>query len=543
MPTQVPATTPTLRDTPVILPSVYPFEINMTNRKGNVAPAIYIVSDLGRTTDVQQIDLDIKNTSADAYQVGAFTLSFRKGTLHEDLAEGDAKPFCDKLKAAVETAFGSSTGPIVTTEKQGNTISFKVKATSANFSFLANTSVTIALSGIYAAPGTGTRTSGYEVKFEEVRKMVGGNPTDPAFSFSRNAVLQVINHQGVSYAPVHFGVLGNNFLLNEYGGQAIAIFMQSLDGKELTISKETKFIFGFYASENKEGKSPGYDGNLAFGNASEVNNISLGQLPPGFQADPNYTSTVDEHGRRDIIIVPDGEKSASFLTFPFDNIKLSGNPGLVKVYVAVENLPGYWDATFEVTFIKGPMVMAEGQVGINTLPVAGNALSVKGDTSLDGKVDIGGDLTLSQTTFFKMDCPVGIGTTQVGLNKLSVKGWANFNGGVKIEGSLDVESIDIRKGRPARLSWVIISSRLSIGGEIIVSPETGFDVGLVKRIDEKCFKISTVGELNSMCFVIGHGLTIKHPVTFDRQNPHSITIEILEVLTKADNWYIAILSP
>ena len=68
-------------------PSTYPFEISLTNQKDNTSPALYIVSDVARTTDVQTIDITIKNTTADTYQFDSFTLSFRKGTLHEDLTK------------------------------------------------------------------------------------------------------------------------------------------------------------------------------------------------------------------------------------------------------------------------------------------------------------------------------------------------------------------------------------------------------------------------------------------------------------------------
>jgi hypothetical protein len=426
MPIQVTATAPALRNTPPpVLPSVYPFQINMTNRKDNVAPVIYIVSDLDKTTDVRNIDFEIKNTSGDTYQVKYFTLAFRRGTLHEDLTKNNAQKFCSLLKTAVKTAFALPSEPSVTSEETGGNINFMVNAESNNFSFPAITSVVIKLSGIYAAPGTGTRTSGYEIKFEGVQKVVGTKPSGAVFSFGRNAVLQVINHQGVSYAPVHFGVLGNNFLLNGHGGQAIAIFMQSLDGKELEFNEDTKFIFGFYSYEVSKPEKQ----SLAFGNSSEVDAISVGNLPAGFK---NHKSEVDEHGRRDIIILYDGGKSASFLAFNFNKIALSGNSGLVKVHVEVENLPGYWDSNFDVTFIKGPMVMVGDRVGINTLikekeKTKDETPKEKAEREKEEKIK----LSVTGDTFLNGD--VGIGTsTPYNGNKLSVNGDTSLVGKVGI---------------------------------------------------------------------------------------------------------------
>lgn len=422
----------------LMLTSVYPFEISLTNLKNHASPAIYIVSDVDGTADVQNLDLVIKNTTNDDYQLGAFTLSFRKGTLHEDLTKENYKKFSEILA----TAIGDKTTVIPL--EDGGSIRFTVKkSATAPFLLKANTALSLALAGVYAAPGTGTRTSGYEVKFEDVQKVVGNTPAGPAFSFGRNAVLQVINHQGYSSVPVHFGVLGNNFLLNAPGTQEIAIFMQSLDGRPLAMGGETKFIFTFYASEKRDGSSIGNDGCISFGNRSEVNGIVIGTLPPNFVNDVEHHSEVDEHGRRDIIINPTTDINTSFAAFKFTNIQLSGASGLVKVHVTVENLPGYWDSNFEVTFIKGPMVMVGNQVGIGAQPEVGNALSVRGQTQLNGHV--------------------GIGIQPDGTNALSVRGQTHLDGELKICGSIGTDNAD---------SLLRVSANTDFGGTITVSGNT-----------------------------------------------------------------------
>lgn len=375
-------------------PSTYPFEISLTNQKDNTSPALYIVSDVARTTDVQKIDITIKNTTSDTYQFDSFTLSFRKGTLHEDLTKDieavKAQIFCTLLK----TALGPNA--VVTVTEDHDNINFLVKkSTTEKFRLASQSTLTLPLAGVYAAPGTGTRTSGYEVKFQGVQKMVGTTPSGSAFTFGRNAVLQIINHQGVSYAPVHFGVLGNNFLLNNNNAgnevnspeaPAFTIFMQSLDGKALKMNEKTKFIFTFYSSEKRDGTSMGNDGSIPFGNRSEVDAITVGTLASGYSS--VAPSSVDKYGKRDIIITSTAGLEESFVAFPFNNIQLSGTPGIIKVHVTVENLPGYWDSKFEVPFVKGPIVMAGDQVGINMPPSETNKLSIKGNTYIDGTTRI-----------------------------------------------------------------------------------------------------------------------------------------------------------
>lgn len=390
----VPATPPVLVSPPAYVPTVYPFEISLTNQKDNTSPALYIVSDVARTTDVQKIDITIKNTTSDTYQFDSFTLSFRKGTLHEDLTKEieavKAQIFCTLLK----TALGPNA--VVKVTEDHDNINFLVKkSTTEKFPLASQSTLTLSLAGVYAAPGTGTRTSGYEVKFQGVQKMVGTTPSGSAFTFGRNAVLQIINHQGVSYAPVHFGVLGNNFLLNNNpdngvkypGAQAFTIFMQSLDGKALKIADNTQFTFTFYSSEKRNGTSTGKDGSIPFGNRSEVNGITVDNLVSGYSLE-TPTSSVDEYGKRDIIIKSTAVLEGSFVAFPFNNIQLSGTPGIIKVHVTVENLPGYWDSKFEVPFVKGPIVMQKDQVGINMQASGTNKLSIKGNSYIDGNVGI-----------------------------------------------------------------------------------------------------------------------------------------------------------
>lgn len=415
LPIEVTGSAPLHNAPPLEFPTIYPFQVSLTNQIDQSSSAIYIVSDLARATDVQNLDLVIKNTTKDDFQFEAFTLAFRKGTLHENLTKDNAQKCCEILA----TAIGNK--PQVTAKEEGGSIRFTVNtSTGQPFLLKANTALSLGLKGIYAAPGTGTRTSGYEVKFEAVQKMAGSNTSGPAFSFGRNAVLQIINHQGNSSAPVHFGVLGNNFLLNTHDSQEIAIFMQSLDGKPLAMNANTKFIFTFFAGESQSTYP-------YFGNTSEVDAITTDFNSLDAQKlkeEPKIS--VDEFNKRDIIIVPTAKTEKAFATFKFKNIQLSGPSGQVKVLVTVENLPGYWDSNFEVAFIKGPMVMVGNQVGIGVKPVEENALSVKSQAGQKAALQVEGGTHL--------DGRVGIMTQPDETNALSV------NGNVSIIGDLRINS-------------------------------------------------------------------------------------------------------
>lgn len=493
------------------LPSVYPFQIKLTNQKDHSAPAIYIVSDVDRTTDLQRIDLVIENETQHRYEVASFTLSFRKGTLHEELTKNNSKGFCEKLALAI------GEGATVTTTEDTASIKFEVKKPGGGkFSFEANTPRTITLSGVHAAPGTGTRTSGYEVKFEGVQEMLGSTPSGTAFSFGRNAVLQVINHQGFAHAPVHFGVMGNNFLLNnDPTAQDIAIFMQSLDGKPLAMGAETRFVFSFYANKEKENvqgelptasEAPHVD-YIGFGDRSKVTAIDLGVLPVGFQQGKDDRKEVDKFGKRDISIVPTKDIDTAFALFKFTNILLSGASGLVKVHVSVENLPGYWDSSFDVTFIKGPMVMVGNQVGIGTPIPKDNTenneakLLVKGDTSLEGNTTVKGathlEGKLDVTGDTHLDGKLGIGTQPVEGNALSVKGDTNL-GKLKITESigsgnenspLNISSDTVFQkkitvmGETHLKDNVIVDKKLTVKGNTLFTGESTLENGLTVKGD------------------------------------------------------------
>ena len=583
-------------------PSVYPFDIDLTNQIDNTSHAIYIISDKNKSADVQKIDISIINKTADAYQFEKFTLTFRKGTLHTDLIVDDAKIFRDKISECLKGNYPETQTNF--SEDDAN-INFEIISPEGRkFEIAGKSGLTLSLSGVYAAPGTGTRTTGYKIQFEGVSKK-GENGT---FTFGRNAVIQIINHQGVSYAPVHFGVQGSNFLLNKFSSnsrtitqkdfdttgevtysvwfkitvdqkgkigntqqplicrpnyyflwynrghieatgatdratpvsasaflsqdqkdqvlhavmtvskdgilnlyldgshkdrsrkaagpytgnynisigaidrrsveeidkpipddrgffgeifratlfdrcldsnevtqlfncntekplgdlgtkgvcrdilktdltfengkttpirafpfilrpqpivdtapdQSFTIFMQSLDGKKLKMDKNTKFIFSFYAPDN-DNNNAADNGGIPFGNRTEVGNIKC-HYPDGFTDDGSQPD-VDAHGKRNIIIHPKTDIETSFLAFPFTETQLSGGDGVVKVHVAVENLPGYWDSVFEVPFFKGPLSIKDDLIGINTLPQSGYALSVKGGVSLKDELEVNKKLT------------------------------------------------------------------------------------------------------------------------------------------------------
>lgn len=208
------------------------------------------------------------------------------------------------------------------------------------------------LEGVSASPGVGSRTSQIEICFRDV--IVGGNSA--SLSFSRTTHIDVINHQGSTYAPFYFGVAGSNEFINgQTRGQDLNCYFETIDRKPVQFGPDTKFTFKF--SYDDETTSP----LMHFGDFDDVDGITwktngdhanLGVTPYNRhnqykgQANINFNGqyTPNETGATVVSVGPGGvgHASSGYISFSqtFHHVKACNyaNPE----YTSAEALKGHY---------------------------------------------------------------------------------------------------------------------------------------------------------------------------------------------------------
>ena len=126
--------------------------------------------------------------------------------------------------------------------------------------------ISFTVSGLSAEPGIGSRASQIEMQLGNV--LVNANPS--ALTFSKSAHVDIINHQGHSFVPFIFNVLGIDQIDNNAGNpKNLSIYYETIGRNPIKFGPNTKFSFAFsYAEEN----SP----LMHFGTKSEVGAINWG---------------------------------------------------------------------------------------------------------------------------------------------------------------------------------------------------------------------------------------------------------------------------
>lgn len=229
-------------------------------------------------------------------------------------------------------------------------------------------SLSFLLKGFSADAGIGSRSTMLEV---EIANLLMNN-TGNALSFIRNAHVDIINHQGSTYAPIYFGILGSNTLLNQSGyDNQFSVYFESIGRQSLAFAANTQIVFSFHSSET--------DSDLMyFGTPSEVQGYKLTfsalKTPTStsntFKTSddlPITTDSIKQHTANPSVAIPD----VISCIFQVSTVQISGPDGVVMLHIAIRNLPGYWDTDFQVPIIKKSTETLEelnitGNVGIGT---------------------------------------------------------------------------------------------------------------------------------------------------------------------------------
>lgn len=220
--------------------------------------------------------------------------------------------------------------------------------------------LTVNLKGISAAPGNGTRVTQMACHFGNVTN----GAASPTFQFKSTTQLNIVNHQGAGYAPLHFGVLGSNVMVKGEKNILKPYFLTK-ERVPITLGKDTTFTFTL----------PYIDGNSlpGIGKKDEITEISAIAKDGLFTAElkkpdtTHYTwhfpfkATSDKVGSR----IHEG-------IFEFSNIQVADYRGPVIIEIAVKNLPGYWDSVFQIPVVIGDSSLTDALALSSTTEAGGN---------------------------------------------------------------------------------------------------------------------------------------------------------------------------
>lgn len=343
--------------------SAYPFDFKIQNQFQHKDDSVlYIVSNADPADSAQQLNLVITKNDNQIYVLKGFgdkysnagenlynlALIFRPGTLKTSVQAG----FGSVLQAAIETATKSKVkvsdpqnrpldGAVVWYCAFQDDVSIRDAEDAASL-------LNFKLSGISAEAGSGSRSTQVELSLANVFIGGSGNP----LTFTRSAHLDIVNHQGSTYAPMYFGVLGHNTLLNQPAlDNSLTLYFETIGSQPLDFGPNTQIEFSFHSSDPTSGADPDL---MYFGGSDEVKTYTLDEMLPSMEGD---IGKITDKKLAD-------HQGVTSQTFKFSSIKLSGPDGIVMLEVAIRNVPGYWDTDFQVPIVKATTTTkAEIEIG------------------------------------------------------------------------------------------------------------------------------------------------------------------------------------
>ncbi|MBL4703362.1 MAG: hypothetical protein JKY54_02515 [Flavobacteriales bacterium] len=343
-----------------------PIDLSIENQYRNQATSVlYIVSEERANDPSQSIKFRIKNVDKQDYALAPlteanatnyhFALVFRPGTLkYKDKEEIRAK-FAKALEenwvvGALEHRM----------EDHAEILYLSLKAA---WVFKGNTEIKFTVEGLSAGAGTGSRSTQVQLMY---KLPIGAE----YFTGNRSKHLDIVNHDGKTFAPLDFLILGDPTLIHKSVDNIVKIQMVETEGRMIRVSTSTviDIKFPYYGQKpqvtgglfNYSGVMDGYDPNLhpawVLGKGSLVGSIKYEKAekeetllildPVG--NDINY----GHWGYRSIQLKFRSNESINNLISKFINVPAFGAIGDASIKISVRNLPGYWDTDFEVKISK-----------------------------------------------------------------------------------------------------------------------------------------------------------------------------------------------
>lgn len=232
-------------------------------------------------------------------------------------------------------------------------------------------SLTLTLLNVSADGAGGARGTRVELRYRQLT--FSGEAAE--FRGSRVQHLNIVNERGLRNIPLHVGFLGSNTVLNDGRtpnelrlritnslsesaiplapgpGDAASTFILSFDAqgpgeqKEWAISASDKVAEFVVAAYRLDGGKEVEDTNW------HVTPHGLQSKSPSWQVQSTGKAALDP-----------GE----MIQLKISNVISSLPSGPTNLYVAYQNLPGYWDGQFVVSAQKSPLVARGNRVGLGT---------------------------------------------------------------------------------------------------------------------------------------------------------------------------------
>jgi len=239
-----------------------------------------------------------------------------------------------------------------------------------------NQSLSISLSGISAAPGSGSRGTQVELiphqlKFE--------GESGAGIANSRTQYLHVTNHSGRKNIPLHVGFVGGNHLLNGATDQDLKLrvtnVFKSKDAKQSTIT---------FRGANSATHEPRTELVLSYDKGNEDWELGTDLKVTAVSKKPLHVNVqeVSQGDRPEVLIAFEQDFQLNYgesFDIEISRIHVSSKTGQANVYLHYNNIPGYWDGQFVCAVEKWPIVVQGDNVGIGT-PARKAKVQVAGET-------------------------------------------------------------------------------------------------------------------------------------------------------------------
>lgn len=372
------------------------------------APVFYIVPQEQLDEPSQRVKFRIRNNGNTAYNLAPinrpnaqsfhFALVFRPGTLRYQ----NASEIKTKFEAATGTALYVS-DVTVRPADQAEILYFSPKA---NLNFQAGGEISFLVNNLSAEAGTGSRSTQVQLIYNF--PVAGG----AFFSGVRNKHVDIINHDGRTYAPILIGMLGLDELLSTHtttgsanNPAAIAntctlYFIVSKYGQSLKFTPNTELEIRFpYYETNYD---PYWMPTFVLGSKDEVNGITIkktgSSLSPNVNhlkqnGDPVLLTQINDRnqnhwGYKCFKLGLGREDQIGYCRIDFENFRVSGGNESSKIFIIFRNLPGYWDTELELEINKTNLIMKDSKTGIRTNDPQ-QELDLRGNMLIHGQLLLG----------------------------------------------------------------------------------------------------------------------------------------------------------
>ncbi|MBD1857656.1 MULTISPECIES: phage tail protein [Leptolyngbya] len=247
----------------------------------------------------------------------------------------------------------------------------------------------------------------------------------------RSQFINIINHQGKEYIPLHVGFVGSNKIVND------GLVSNELTLRVTNISRSQSIQFQKISESQASKFTISFDvGNNAWALAQESQrsaiSVSIGSTDQtlALGKSENWERTSNDQGEQSRWSFaykgsnPAILNAGASIKFKLTGIKSSSPSGLTNLSLNYEDIPGYWDGRFVCSIEKTPLVYRTVEkrelVGIGT-DTPNAKLHIKNDSTKQAALFDGGDVEIS-------------------AGKLVVKGigTSTFTGDVSTTGNLDV---------------------------------------------------------------------------------------------------------